>query len=77
MYMCMYVHTCCVLPCRILVPRRCVCFVFLRPKIFTSGMRTYFYYVCAAVFASCFYVLFKFRLVRGVDQGSPLVNPLK
>jgi hypothetical protein len=26
----------------ILRPRRCVCFVFLRPQIFTAGMRTYF-----------------------------------
>jgi len=32
MYVCMYVHIYCVLPCRILRPRRCVCFVFLRPK---------------------------------------------
>jgi hypothetical protein len=34
-------------------------------------------YVLAAVLASCFYVLFKFRLVREANQGSPLVNPLK
>jgi hypothetical protein len=33
--------------------------------------------VLAAVFASCFYVLFKFRLVKQAGQGPPLVNPLK
>ena len=31
-WVCMYVHTCCVLPYSILRPRRCDCFVFLRPK---------------------------------------------
>ena len=35
------------------------------------------YYVLAAVFASCFYVLFKFRFVREVTQGSPLVTSFK
>ncbi len=29
------------------------------------------------MFASCFYVLFKFRFVREATQGPPLVNPLK
>ena len=35
------------------------------------------HYVLAAVFASCFYVLFKIRFVRGDTQGGVLVNPLK
>ena len=42
--LCMCVHTCYVLiksaHAHILRPRRCVCFVFLRPKIFTSRKRT-------------------------------------
>jgi hypothetical protein len=37
-------------------------------------MRTYFYYVLYAVFASCFYVLFKFRFVREATQGGTLFN---
>ena len=32
------------------------------------------YYVLAAVFASCFYVLFKFRFVREGTQGGTLVT---
>jgi hypothetical protein len=39
-------------------------------------MRTYIYYVLAAVFASCFYVLFKFRFVREETQGGTLVKTL-
>ena len=38
------------------------------------------YYVLAAVFAACFYVLFKFRFVRKAAQGGTLVtsfSPLK
>jgi hypothetical protein len=35
-------------------------------------MRTYFLYVLAAVFASCFYVLFKFRFVSEAPKGGPL-----
>jgi hypothetical protein len=38
-------------------------------------MRTYFYYVLFAVFASCFYVLFNFRFVRVATQGGTLFNP--
>jgi len=72
-YVYTYVHTYYVLTSSRLRPRRCVCFVVLLPKNFTSRMRIY--YVFAAVFASCFYVLFKFRLVREGDQGHPLVNP--
>jgi hypothetical protein len=33
------------------------------------------YYVLAAVFASCFYVLFQFRFVREGTQEGTLVNP--
>ena len=32
------------------------------------------YYVLAAVFASCFYVLFKFCFMREGTQGPPLVT---
>ena len=35
------------------------------------------YYVLAAVFGSCFYVLFKFRFVREGTQGGTLVTSLK
>ena len=31
------------------------------------------YYILSAVFASCFYILFKFRFVREGAQGPPLV----
>ena len=33
------------------------------------------YYILVAVFASCFYVLFKFRFVREGTQGSPPCKP--
>jgi hypothetical protein len=73
MYVCMYVHTCYVLPCSILRPRRCVCFMFLRPKnLYFRNEDIFIYYVLAAVFASCFYVLFKFRFVREAPKGGPL-----
>ena len=82
-YVCMYVYvyTYCVLikppmPYITSSPVRCVCFVFLRPKNLTSRLKTFIYYILAAVFASCFYVLFKFRFVREGTHGSPLVNPL-
>ena len=35
------------------------------------------YYILATVFASCFYVLFKFCFMREDAQGSPLVTSLK
>ena len=64
---CMYVCTCYVLP------RRCVCFMFLRPKnLYFRNEDIFIYYVLAAVFASCFYVLFKFRFVREAPKGGPL-----
>jgi hypothetical protein len=45
--------------------------------IHIASSHTVNYVLLAAVFASCFYVLFKFRLVREANQGSPIVNPLK
>ena len=47
------------------------CYVLIKPPMPYPG------YVLAAVFASCFYVLFKFRFVREAAQGGTLVNPLK
>jgi hypothetical protein len=37
----------------------------------------FIYYILAAVIASCFYVLFKFRFVREGTQEGTLVKPLK
>ena len=34
-------------------------------------MRTFIYYIRAAVFASCFYVLFEFRFVREGGKVPP------
>ena len=45
----------------------------LRPNSPTHTM----YYVLAAVFASCFYVLFKICFTRGGTQGPPVVTSLK
>ena len=35
------------------------------------------YYILSVVFASCFYVLFKFWFVREANQGSPFLTSLK
>jgi hypothetical protein len=68
-YVCMYVYTyVCMYVCM------CVCMYYVCMYIHITSTHTV-YYVLAAVFASCFYVLFKFRLVKEGTQGLPLVTP--
>ena len=51
------------------------CFYVLKILLHERGH--IIYYILAAVFALCFYVLFKFWFVREAAQGSPLVTSLK
>ena len=59
----------------ILHPRRCVCFVFLRPvEILLHERGQIIYYILAVVFASRFCVLFNFASWERAHKGPPLYS---
>ena len=77
MYIRMYcIHTYYVLTKPPIPSCRCKDLVGLRPAGNLLHERGHIiYYVLVAVFAVCFYVLFKFRFVSEGTQGGTLVNP--